>query len=135
MSQQPMTIGALAKAAGVNVETVRYYQRRGLIPTPTKSLGGQRRYPESVLHQITFIRRGQTLGFTLEEIAKLLDLVGSRDCKTGRAMAEKKVLEIATRMAELKRMSRQLELLVEQCNANRTGKPCPVIAHLQGDGD
>lgn len=130
---QPMTIGALAKAAGVNVETVRYYQRRGLIATPAKALGGQRRYTETVLRQITFIRRAQALGFTLDEIAGLLEISDGRDCDRGRAYAQSKLEEMRARHAELNRIIKQLKALVDGCGGNRRKADCPVIRHLRGD--
>src|SRR6187549_3130918 len=107
-----MTVGQLAKAAGVNVETIRYYQRRGLLPTPAKPLNGQRSYPPEALRQLTFIRRAQELGFTLDEILSLLDFARSRAHARVREMAAAKLEELAQRTAELNRITRKLRMLI-----------------------
>ena len=121
------TIGQLAEAAGVNIETVRYYHRRGLIPLPPKRAGGRRNYPDSALRQIVFIRRAQQLGFTLEEIGVLLRISDGGDCNTARQLAQRKLDELAKRMAMLNRMRRELGALLKQCEANDGTAPCPVI--------
>ena len=133
MPPQPMTIGMLARAAGVNVETVRYYQRRGLIATPPKALGGQRRYAETALKQITFIRRGQALGFTLDEIARLLNAAATNDCDVGRELADAKVAELRVRASELARVVKELKAILESYGDGRRKGHCPLIAHLNGD--
>jgi MerR family mercuric resistance operon transcriptional regulator len=125
-----MTIGRLAKAAGVNVETIRYYQRRGLIGEPRKPPGGQRRYSEAALERIGFIRRAQQLGFTLEEIGQLLEHVDGPACKEARQLAEKRLEVIESRMAELGRMRDELSRLVEACRRSRDA--CPLIDYLFG---
>ena len=130
---RPMSIGKLAKAAGVNVETIRYYQRRGLIVTPHKPAGGQRKYPVDALRQVTFIRRAQLLGFTLEEIRSLLSISDGRSCGEGRSHADAKYRELGERVAELNRMRGQLRELVRLCDANRRGVRCPFIATLNGE--
>ena len=89
--QQGMTIGRLAQAAGVNVETIRYYQRRGLIGEPHKPPGGHRRYPPGVLQQIAFIRRAQQLGFSLAEVKALLQHGDGKNLRETRAIAERKM--------------------------------------------
>src|SRR5262245_34125769 len=99
------SIGQLAKAAGVNVETVRYYHRRGLIPMPPKRIGGRRHYPESALRQIAFVRKAQALGFTLEEIIQLLRILAdSKDCEGGQELGRRKLEELDSRLAALNRM-------------------------------
>lgn len=128
---QRMTIGALAKAAGVNVETVRYYQRRGLLATPGR-IGGYRTYGDEALQSIAFIRRGQGLGFTLEEIGTLLKVAGTRDCDTGRTLVERKLIEVRNRILELNRMSRTLKALAKAAATNRRGA-CVVVSHLRGE--
>lgn len=124
-----MTIGRVAKAAGVNVETIRYYQRRGLLAEPRKPPGGHRRYPLVVLRQIAFIRRAQQLGFTLEEIGRLLELSDGRRCRDTRLIAEKRHALVASRLAELERMRVDLERLIDACKA-RTKGDCPLIEAL-----
>jgi MerR family mercuric resistance operon transcriptional regulator len=127
-----MTVGQLADAAGVGVETVRYYQRRGLLQTPLK-LGGRRQYGDEALARIRFIRRAQQLGFSLQEIARLLEIADGRSCAAGRSMAQGKVDELTERIAELERMRRKLREAVKLCDANPRGAPCPFIASLQAD--
>ena len=108
-----MTIGRLAKAAGVNVETVRYYQRRGLLPEPPKPPGGQRRYPASVLERLGLIRQAQQLGFSLEEVRELLDHCARGAHSQVRAIAERKREAVEARLDEMKRMLARLENLID----------------------
>ena len=126
---ETMTIGRVANAAGVNVETIRYYQRRGLIGEPRKPPGGHRRYPIAVLRQITFIRRAQQLGFTLDEIGQLLELSDGRACREARLIAEKRFAVIETRIAELERMRGELGSLIGACRKAGRGS-CPLIEEL-----
>jgi MerR family mercuric resistance operon transcriptional regulator len=126
---ETMTIGRVAKAAGVNVETIRYYQRRGLLNEPRKPPGGHRRYPVAVLRQLAFIRRAQQLGFTLEEIGRLLELADGRRCRDARLIAEKRHALVTSRIAELDRMRAELENMIEACKA-RTKGDCPLIEAL-----
>lgn len=128
-----MTIGQLAKAAGVGVETIRYYQRRGILPTPARPQGGQRRYPEASLKLLAFIRRGQLLGFSLEEIAALITLRDGTRCAEGRVHAERKLTELEARALELNRMRRQLKSIIDNCNANKRRLACPLIRALEGE--
>ena len=125
-----MTIGRLAKAAGVNVETIRYYQRRGLIDEPVKPPGGQRRYAETIVGRLAFIRRAQQLGFSLEEVKSLLQLAhGTRPADT-REIAERKYAELGRRMGQLNGMRRKLkQLIAKSLKAKATG-PCPIIGAL-----
>ena len=127
------SIGQLAKAAGVNVETVRYYHRRGLVPMPPKRIGGRRHYPESALKQIAFIRRAQNLGFTLEEIGSLLKISDGKDCNGGRVIAQRKLEEVESRLAVLTRMKRELATLVKKCEGNDGSAPCPVVRAMDGE--
>lgn len=126
-----LTIGRVAKAAGVNVETIRYYQRRGIIGEPRKPPGGQRRYPEAVLGQIAFIRRAQQLGFTLDEIGRLLAISAGRASREALALAEKRYAVIESRLAELERMRRELGALIASCRRKRSSDP--LIDALAGD--
>ena len=125
-----MTIGRLAKAAGVNVETVRYYQRRGLIHEPRKPPGGHRRYPDDTLRRIGFIRRAQHLGFTLDEIGLLLEQSDGPACKEARQVAEKRLEVVESRLAELERMRDELARLIAECRRSRTSGP--LLDHLFG---
>jgi len=121
------SIGQLAEAAGVYIETVRYYHRRGLIPLPPKRAGGRRNYPDSALLQIVFIRRAQQLGFTLEEIGGLLRISDGSDCRTVGQVVQRKLDELGERVAMLNRMRRELGALLKRCEANDGTAPCPVI--------
>jgi MerR family mercuric resistance operon transcriptional regulator len=125
-----MTIGQLARAAGVGVETIRYYQRRALIPVPPRPLGAVRRYPEETLARLAFIRRAQEVGFTLEEISALLDLSTS-DCETGYGLAKAKHAELGERIEALTRMRSRLAGYIERPPARVDGL-CPFLSALNG---
>ena len=123
-------IGALAERAGVNVETIRYYQRRGLVEEPTKPLGGHRRYSASAVKRVVFIKRAQQLGFTLEEVKALLRLEDGQSCSETRTLAEHKLAVIEVRLADLNRMRRLLKNLISECSAGKRPRSCPIIATL-----
>ena len=127
-----LTIGKLAESAGVNVETIRYYQRRGLLAAPKKPLGGYRRYPADTLKRVRFIKRAQALGFTLEEVAGLLRLDAASACAETRELATQKLALIEEKLTELAAMRKGLAALVSQCD--KGGKrPCPIIQTLVTD--
>jgi len=130
---EPLSIGNLAKAADVNVETIRYYQRRGLLDEPSKPLGGHRRYAASAATRVRFIKRAQQLGFTLEEIKELLLLEDGQSCREARMLAERKLELIDTRIADLSRMRRSLSGLIAQCAEGKRPRSCPIIATLSAD--
>ena len=125
-----LTIGRLADAAGVNVETIRYYQRRGLLDEPAKPLGGHRRYPVDMVKRLRFIKRAQALGFTLSEVGGLLTLDESCACAETRARAARKLALIEQKMADLVVMQQLLGELVQQCDAGDGGTICPIIEAL-----
>ena len=129
--QQGLTIGRLAKAAGVHVETIRYYQRIGLIPEPQKPQGGHRRYSPSVMERITFIRRAQQLGFSLEEVKKLLGYSEGRNRKEVRQIAENKYEMLGARVDQLNEMRRKLKRLIDLARSAKGSGPCPIIESLQ----
>ena len=110
-----LTVGELAKATGVHVETVRYYQQRGLLATPERRYGTIRRYTDVDRDRLRFIRRAQRLGFTLEEIAQLLALDALRDRDRARALAEIKVADLDARIADLRAMRRVLVERIAHC--------------------
>jgi MerR family mercuric resistance operon transcriptional regulator len=126
-----MTIGRLARQAGVNIETIRYYHRRGLVATPHKPLGGVRRYAPETLARLCFIKRAQELGFTLREIAELLKL-GDGSCTETRAIAEHRLMDIEARIRDLQSMHATLDKLVRTCRAGNQPS-CPIIASLEGN--
>lgn len=127
---QELTIGKIAKLAGVNVETIRYYQRRGLIAEPGKPHMGNRRYPPDIVSHIRFIKRAQALGFTLNEIAVLLRLDEAHACAKTRALAMHKIDMINEKLAGLTAMRKALAGLVRQCDAERSTTGCPLIQAL-----
>lgn len=121
-----MTIGKLAAAGNVGVETIRYYQRRGLLDTPRRS-EGVRRYGDEDVRRLLFIRQAQTAGFTLEEIKELLDLDSGEDRERARSLARKRIDALDTRIAELQRAREALQRLVGECATGKSG-PCPILA-------
>ena len=129
-SAASLSIGAVARAAGVTVETIRYYQRRGLLSEPKKPLGGHRRYESSAIGRVTFIKRAQDLGFTLQEVRALLQLEDGQSCAETRALAEHKLAVIDERLADLNRMRRLLKTLINECSAGKRPRSCPIIATL-----
>lgn len=120
------TIGGLAKAAGVGVETVRYYQRRGLLPEPPRPAGEVRRYGDEDVRRLRFIRSAQGAGFTLEEIRELLDLDASDDRARAREMARARVAALDEKIEQLKEARDALAGLATAC-ANKRGGPCPIL--------
>lgn len=126
-----MTIGALAKAAAVNVETIRFYQRRGLLPRPGRPLGGARRYGGAELARLRFIKTAQRLGFSLDEVALLLRLEDGTLCADAREIAEHKLADVRQRLSELRRVESALAGLVRKCRVSRGRVSCPLIASLQ----
>lgn len=129
---QGMTIGDLAKAAGVNVETVRYYQRRGLIHEPRKPPRGQRRYSESMVDELAFVRRGQQLGFTLADIKDLQSMAATSSWRDVRKIARMRYSRLALNAKQLARTSARLKALLEKSRRYRGAGPDPIIAALQG---
>jgi len=127
-----LTIGMLAKQGGVNIETIRYYQRRGLLQEPPKPRQGFRRYPMKSVERVHFIKRAQNLGFTLEEIHGLLDLDELKSCRETRGMAAHKLQMIEQKIADLSKIKKALSRLVRACDSSSAGVPCPII-HLLGD--
>lgn len=125
-----LPIGAVARAAAVNVETIRYYQRRGLLSEPEKPLGGHRRYEPSTVGRVAFIKRAQELGFTLEEVKALLRLEDGQSCAETRALAEHKLGLIEERLTDLNRMRRLLKTLISECSAGKRPRNCPIITTL-----
>jgi MerR family mercuric resistance operon transcriptional regulator len=131
MAEGGFTIGRLAAAAGVNVETVRYYQRIKLMPLPRKALGGIRRYSAEDLSRLRFIKTAQGLGFTLEEIADLVKLDDGTRCNEARDIAAHKLAVVRARRRDLRRIETVLARLVRQCETLRGTIRCPLIGALQ----
>jgi MerR family mercuric resistance operon transcriptional regulator len=128
-----MSISQLARSAGVGVETVRYYQRRGLLPDPRPQktgASGIRHYGPDEERRLRFIRTAQAAGFTLEEIAELLHLDSTDDRPRARAMARSRIEALDTKIAELERARQSLSKLAKDCAAGGKG-PCPIIAAFE----
>lgn len=133
MSDNPipsMTIGALAQAADMHIETIRYYQRRGLVPEPEKPYGGIRRYGEDTLARLGFIRTAQWLGFSLNEVGELLTLDDGAHCAESRELGERKLANVREKIKSLQQIERLLTQLVAQCKAQKGDIACPLIASL-----
>lgn len=124
------TIGDVADAAGVGVETVRYYERRGLVPQPGRGLGSYRRYGRGHVDRIRFIKRAQALGFSLEEIATLLKLEDGTDRRSIRRIAAARLEETRRRVADLKRIEHVLEHLLHECETHSNAPSCPIISAI-----
>jgi MerR family transcriptional regulator, mercuric resistance operon regulatory protein len=127
---EQMTIGQLAAAAGVNVETVRYYQRRELLAAPSRPNGGIGRYAAAALTRLRFIKRAQSLGFTLEDVQALLSLDDGRNCAAAREIGEHKLAEVRDRLQALRVLEAALADLVTRCSTARRKVTCPLIASL-----
>ncbi|MGJ7505498.1 MULTISPECIES: MerR family transcriptional regulator [unclassified Variovorax] len=125
-----LSIGAFAEVSGVGVETVRFYQRKGLLPEPQRLQGRIRRYGENDLGRMRFIRYAQRLGFSLDEIAGLLRLDDKTDCAQARELAERKLVDVRAELAELRQLESILEHLVQACHSSANEKSCALIAEL-----
>ena len=125
--------GQVAQRAGVNVETLRFYERKGLLEAPPRRASGFREYPEEVVVRIRFIKRAQQLGFSLREILELLKLAvdGETVCAEVRTRTEKKIADIEERIAGLRRMHAVLRELTEACAAGTPTGECPILASLE----
>jgi len=130
MTQKFFSIGELAKEAGVNVETIRFYQRRNLLRHPVKPFSGIRHYTERDAQRIRFIKQGQKLGFTLDEVAELLSLEDGRHCREAKEIALRKLHLIRERIEGLRMMETALSDLVEGCASNPDSVSCPIIIAL-----
>jgi MerR family mercuric resistance operon transcriptional regulator len=126
-AKKPDTIGALAKSAGVGVETVRYYQRRGLLIEPARPHGEVRRYGDEYVRRLKFIRAAQAAGFTLAEIGELLELSASDDRARARELARTRVAALDEKIAELKEAREALSGLATACSKQRGGD-CPILS-------
>ncbi len=129
---ESLTIGHLAKAAGVNVETVRYYQRRGLVPVPPRRESAYRHYAHDDVARIRFVKRAQELGFSLRQISELLSLRVDPEttCVDVRRRAEAKLVDIEEKIRILQGMKKALAKLVGQCRGRGPTSECPILEAL-----
>ena len=130
-----LTIGALAQEAGVGIETIRYYQRRGLLVEPGRPYGSIRRYGPSDTARVRFVKRSQQLGFNLDEVAELLRLDDGTHCNDARTLAESKLADVRRKLDDLRQIEDALAELVERCCAARGKVKCPLITGLQMASD
>jgi MerR family mercuric resistance operon transcriptional regulator len=133
---KPMTVGQVARQAGVGVETVRFYEKNGLLEEPTRRASGYREYDEETVHRLRFIQRAKELGFILSEIKELLSLrCSDRPCNDVRERAEAKVAEIEGKVAMLLRMKEVLRRLASSCCEQGDKSRCPILETLDGEGN
>ncbi len=129
---ETLTIGAFARAAGVNVETIRFYQRKGLLSEPERPIGGIRRYGPADVGRVKFVKSAQRLGFKLEEVAQLLKLEDGTHCHEAADLAAAHLADVRMRLTDLQRMESALSQLVKACSSHRGKVCCPLIAALHG---
>ena len=126
-----LTIGAFARVAEVNVETIRFYQRKGLLPEPDRPYGSIRRYGTADVARVKFVKSAQRLGFSLDEVAELLKLEDGTHCDEARTLAEHKLKDVREKLADLHRIESALARLVDDCSAKKGTVTCPMIVALQ----
>lgn len=126
---ETLTIGQVAKLADVGIETIRFYEREGLIEEPPRRESGYREYTDDVVTRLTFIKRAQELGFSLKEISELLSLRlhPKANCAEVKKRAEAKVTDVETKMRDLQRMKKALMGLIASCVASRPVSECPIL--------
>lgn len=131
-AREKLTIGGLARLGGVNLETVRYYERRGLLPKPPRTQAGYRQFPPDTAHRLRFIKRAQELGFSLDEVQELLALrvEPQQNCVDVRSRAKAKIADIEQKIKTLAAMKHILRGLVEQCE-HCVSDECPILASME----
>lgn len=129
--RQDYTIGALAQRTGVHLETIRYYQRRGLVGEPERPLGGIRRYTEDHVGRLRFIRQAQELGFSLDDVGELLKLEDGAHCREARTLGARRLADVRRKLADLQHIESALAVLVDRCGSVKGRVSCPLIASLQ----
>ena len=130
---KPLTIGSLAKLAGVPLTTVRFYERANVVRPVSRTAANYRLYPPDAIARIRFTRRAQELGFTLREVKELLALRsdGAKSCRKVRVAANAKIADIQTRIRSLQRISRALTRLADECETHVQGTGCPLLEYLE----
>lgn len=131
--QDTLTIGAFARAAGVNVETIRFYQRWSLLPEPDRPYGGIPRNGATDVTRVKFVKSAPRLGFSLDDIAQLLKLTEVTHCAQARRLGEEKLAEVRIKLVDLTRMEAVLARLVEECGAGGGTRSCPLIQAMRVD--
>ena len=127
-----LSIGQVAKQTGVTHDTIRLYERYGLIEEPPRAANGYRQYPESAVARLCFIKRAKLIGFTLKEIGELLEIrrTSKNTCDDVRSQAEEKLDNIETKIKELQRLKKALNLLIKTCRSNHIDTECPLLNAL-----
>src|SRR6266849_3479018 len=133
----PLTIGQIASAAHVNIQTIRYYERRGLFPTPRRTPAGYRQYAEDAVARLRFIKHAQELGFSLQEVQELLALRVRHGaaCDVVERKTRQKIAVVQQRIRDLQRMKRTLERLAAACAVRRPTDDCPILEVLDDHDD
>lgn len=136
-SSNHLRIGALASEAGVGIDTIRYYEREGLLPAPRRRASGYRDYDAGAVVQLRFIRRAKSLGFSLDDIRELLALSGDRGQGVAgvKARAEARLEDVERRIRELRRVHRGLKQLIDACPGHGELEQCPILKALSGRED
>ncbi|MBL8137518.1 MAG: MerR family transcriptional regulator [Acidobacteria bacterium] len=134
MTHAMLTIGALAAQAGVNVETIRFYQRKGIVPVPPRPERGVRRYSKDHVDRVRFIKAAQLWGFTLGEVADLLRLQDGMACDATRRIAEERLAVVTARMRELRNVAGALRRAIAECRTRRGRVSCPLITSVRRSG-
>lgn len=137
MTAETLRRGLVAKQAGVHIETLRYYERRGLLKEPPRRPSGYREYPPETIRVVRFIKRAQELGFTLDEVATLLELraTTNAECRDVCALAEEKVHLIDAKVADLRAMRQRLVALMRSCSRGRPVVQCPIIESFERENN
>ncbi len=132
----PMTIGQVASGAGVNIQTARYYERRGLLPRAPRTASGYRQYEADTIARLKFIKRAQELGFSLDDITDLPDLRVDPDgaCAAVEAKAKEQIATVERKLRELQSMKDALQELVDACEAREPTGECPMLVALEDPG-
>lgn len=129
-ASENLAIGTFAKAAGVNVETIRFYQLKGLLPQPARPYGRIRRYGQADVARVKFVKAAQRLGFSLDEIGQLLKLEDGTHCSEAAELAALRLADVRARLADLQQMEAALSKLVRECSVHQGNVSCPLIAAL-----
>lgn len=128
-----MTIGQVAEKTGIHLETIRYYQGIGVMPTPVRPRGSVRRYAEDAVRRLQFIKRAQALGFSLDEVRLLLELSVGEHCAETRTLAERKVQIVKKKISDLRKIQAALDKLINECATDSKGRGCPIIETLSNE--
>jgi MerR family mercuric resistance operon transcriptional regulator len=137
IAAESLTIGRLAQVGGVNLETVRYYEREGLLPKPPRTASGYRLFPPEAVRRLRFIKRAQELGFSLTEIRELLSLRMRQHTRHAdvRSRAQAKIVDIDQKIRTLQRMKRALRTLTDRCEACAPNAACPILENFEENGE